>query len=281
MPVAEHRRGEVVERALEVGHGDALVDDEALDLVEHRAVRGVVLVGAEDPAGADDVDRRLAGQHRAGLHRRGVRAQHDGVVGRLGPEGVLHGARRVVGPEVERVEVEPLGLDDRALGDLPAHRHEDVGDPLRQRGDRVPGAGGARSQGSVTSTVSSTSIRSSCSASSSACRAASAWLTAPRAWPTRMPASLRACGGSAPISRLASASGERSPACSSADLLERRRGRSARGDRGERGVAHRVDLVGLQRGDLDGVVLGVGAGHGCLSAARPVDGPVCDVRATV
>ena len=45
-------------------------------------------------------------------------------------------------------------------------------------------------------------------------RSASAWLTAPRAWPTRWPASLRACGGSAPISRLASASGERSPAWS-------------------------------------------------------------------
>ena len=140
MPVAEQRREHVVERALEVGHRDALVDDQPLDLVEHRAVRGVVLVGAEHPARADDVDRRLAGQHRARLHRRGVRAQHDRVLGRLGPEGVLHGARRVVGAEVEGVEVQPLGLDDRALGDLPAHRHEDVGDPLGQRRDRVPGA---------------------------------------------------------------------------------------------------------------------------------------------
>ncbi len=40
---------------------------------------------------------------------------------------------------------------------------------------------GARSTGTVTSTVSSTSIRSSCSASRTSCRAASAWLTAPRA----------------------------------------------------------------------------------------------------
>src|SRR6478735_6021337 len=55
-PLAEHRRGEVVEGALEVGHGDALVDAESFDLVEHRAVRRVVLIGAEDPTGRDDVD---------------------------------------------------------------------------------------------------------------------------------------------------------------------------------------------------------------------------------
>ena len=37
------------------------------------------------------------------------------------------------------------------------------------------------------------------------------------------------------------------------------------GDRLERGVAHGLDLVGLQRRDLDGVVIGVRARHGCLS----------------
>ena len=79
-------------------------------------------------------------------------------------------------------------------------------------GCRAPGT--CRSHGRVTSTVSSTSIRCSVSTSSSAWRFPSAWLTAPLAWPTRWPASLRAWGGSAPISRLASASGDRSPACS-------------------------------------------------------------------
>ncbi len=129
--------GEVVEGALEVGHGDALVDDEPLDLVEHRRVRRVVLVGAEDPARADHVDRRGPGQHGACLHRRGVGAQHQVVVGRVGPEGVLHGAGRVVGAEVEGVEVEPLGLEHRALGDLPAHGHEEVGDVVGHQRDRV------------------------------------------------------------------------------------------------------------------------------------------------
>ena len=145
--------GEVVEGALEVGHRDALVDDEALDLVEHRACawRRTRRCGRPGP-GQIDVDRRRAGQHRARLHRRGVGAQHEVVVGRLGPEGVLHGARRVVGAEVEGVEVEPLGLDDRALGDLPAHRHEDVGDAARTSvvsGCRAPRGGAVRGQRDV------------------------------------------------------------------------------------------------------------------------------------
>ena len=86
---------------------------------------------------------------------------------------------------------------------------------------------GTRSVGSVTSTVSSASIRSACSASSSASRAASACCTAPRAWPTRWPASLRAWGGSAPISRLASASGDRSPVWSIRTCLSASRSAAA------------------------------------------------------
>ena len=55
-------------------------------------------------------------------------------------EGVLLAARRVVGREVQRVEVELLGLDLGPLGQLPAHRDEGVGDVLGQDGDRMPGA---------------------------------------------------------------------------------------------------------------------------------------------
>ena len=54
----------------------------------------------------------------------------------------MRGAGRVVLAEVQRVEVEPLGLDLGSLGHLVAHRDEDVGDPLGQRGQRVPGAAG-------------------------------------------------------------------------------------------------------------------------------------------
>ena len=46
----------------------------------------------------------------------------------------------MVGREVQRVEVELLGLDLGPLGQLPPHRDEGVGDVLGQHGDRVAGA---------------------------------------------------------------------------------------------------------------------------------------------
>ena len=76
-------------------------------------VRRVEVVGAEDLARRHDVDRRLLLEHGADLHRRGLRAQHETGVDRVEEEGVLHLARRVVGAEVERVEVEPLALELR------------------------------------------------------------------------------------------------------------------------------------------------------------------------
>ena len=264
MPSPKSDCEHVVERPAQVGHRDALVDDEPLDLVEDRAVRGVVLVGAEDAAGADDVDRRLAGQHRARLHGTGVGAQHEVVLGRVGPEGVLHRARGVVGAEVERVEVEPLGLDARALGDLPAHRHEDVGDPLGQRRDRVPGAArpAVPGQGDVDDLLDQHPLLG-LGLELGLASGASAWLTAPRAWPTRWPASLRAAGGSAPISRLASASGERSPACSVRACFSSSRPDAA-AIAASASRAHGLDVLLVERGHLDRVVLGVGPGHGRL-----------------
>lgn len=41
-------------------------------------------------------------------------------------ERVLHLARGVIDVEVERVKIEPLVLNLRAFGDIPAHRHEEV-----------------------------------------------------------------------------------------------------------------------------------------------------------
>ena len=126
---------------LQVGHRHALVDGQALDLVEHRRVRRVELVGAVDPARADDVDRR-----------RRARASCGPAPGRCAcaaPGRAVGAARRrrcpsSCGPggraDVERVEVQPLRLELGAVGDLVAHADEDVGDPLGERGERVPGA---------------------------------------------------------------------------------------------------------------------------------------------
>lgn len=64
-----------------------------------------------------------------------------GTVGALDEEGVLHLPGRVVGHEVQGVEVEPLRLDLGALGDLVAHGHEDVRDALHEGRQRVAGPG--------------------------------------------------------------------------------------------------------------------------------------------
>ena len=66
-----------------LAEGRAVVDDQPLDLVEHRRVRlvGVAAIGA---AGADDADRRLLRQHRAHLDRAGVGAQELALAIRVG-----------------------------------------------------------------------------------------------------------------------------------------------------------------------------------------------------
>ena len=146
---------------------------------------------------------------------------------RADEEGVLHRARRVVRAEVERVEVEPLGLDLGALGDLPAHRDEDVLDALHEGGERV-----ARARG--TAVVGQRDVDGLLDQHARVALVLELDLAAlerladrPRACPTRLPASALACGGSAPISRLASASGLRSPACASRASLSASRSAAA------------------------------------------------------
>ncbi len=49
----------------------------------------------------------------------------------------MHAARRVIGGHVQRLEVVPVGLDLRALGDLEAEPDEHVLEPLPRLGDEV------------------------------------------------------------------------------------------------------------------------------------------------
>ena len=150
---------EVSQGALEVGQRDALVDDQALDLVEHGRVRGV-RVAPVHLAEAHDVHRRLLLLHDAHLHGRGVRAQQHAAVGvhdRLGhglallddPEGVVGGARGVAGRRVQRREVVVVELDLGALGDPVAEPDEDVLDLAHGLADEVlvPGRERARRAG--------------------------------------------------------------------------------------------------------------------------------------
>ena len=137
---AEERLGERLDGAGEVGQADVAVDDEALDLVEHRHVGGVGRVAAEHATGGDDVDRRRPGEHRADLHRRRVGAQHGRAGRRAGvvdEQGVEVAARRVPLAHVEGLEVVPVGLHLGALGDLEAEADEDVLEALPRLGHEV------------------------------------------------------------------------------------------------------------------------------------------------
>ena len=119
---------------------DALADDQAFDLREHRRVRQVEVVAAVDAARRDEPHRRLVRLHVADLHRRGVRAQQRApVVGRprvdpapaIGEvERVLHVARGCSARHVERFEVVVVVFDLRAFEDLEAHAREDGLDAL-------------------------------------------------------------------------------------------------------------------------------------------------------
>src|SRR3954451_9199788 len=134
--LAEDRVGEAQQRALEVGERDVLVDRQALDLVELRRV-GRIAVAAVRPSRDHDVQRRRVRLHRADLHRRRVRAQHD--VGRdVERVGVVAaGVRRVV---VEGVEVVVDEVDLRALDAREAEAEEHLLDLAPRLRDEVQAA---------------------------------------------------------------------------------------------------------------------------------------------
>ena len=210
--------------------------------------------------GRHDVDRRLLLEHRADLDRRRLRAQHEARVDRVEEEGVLHLPGRVVGPEVEGVEVEPLALELRTLGDLPAHADEGVDEAL---GDELD-AGGARraapqrGHGDVDALLDEDAL---------VALGLELGLAGRQRLADAAPGLADALAGLGLGARrqrtdLAVGEGERAllPLVRDAHGLEVVEGRRC-GDRRER-VLHRcVDVRRVECGDLDGVVVRVGSGH--------------------
>ena len=150
----EEAARKVSQRRLEVDEGDALVDGESLDLFERRGVRRIERVAAIDHARHDHANRRLGCVHDADLHRRRMRAQQQApgtlLLGRgrhVEVEGVVQVHRRVIGGEVEREEVVPVGLDLGTQGDGEAQGAEDLRDLLDDRGDGMHGADPASARG--------------------------------------------------------------------------------------------------------------------------------------
>ena len=92
---------------------------------------GGVAVAAIDPAGGDDPQGRAERLHRPDLHRRGVGAQHAGLLARgawFQVESIVHRPRRMGFGHVERREIMPLVLDLGPFGDGEA----EVGEDFRQ-----------------------------------------------------------------------------------------------------------------------------------------------------
>ena len=93
------------ERGLEIDERDTFIDGKALDLLEHRRMRGIERIAAVAPPRRHDPDRRRIVLQRPNLDGRRVRAQQD-VATQV--EAVLRVERRVVFGKVERVEVVAL-----------------------------------------------------------------------------------------------------------------------------------------------------------------------------
>src|SRR5437899_1141846 len=112
----EERLAEFVQDPFEVAEMRALVDDEALDLVELRRMRRIRIDAIGAPR-ADHADRRLLRQHRAHLHRRRMRAQQHArtIFLRVEEEGVVHLPRRMALGEIQFCEVVIVGLDVRTF----------------------------------------------------------------------------------------------------------------------------------------------------------------------
>ena len=129
----EQRLDEFVEHSLQVAERDALVNDEAFHLVEHRGV-GRVGVGTEHAARDQHLDRRLFHVHDADLTAAGLGSQHNVV---CDVERILHVAGGMVLRHIQAGKVVVVVLDLRALVNLKAHTGEHVDDLILDEGDRV------------------------------------------------------------------------------------------------------------------------------------------------
>ncbi len=129
---AEQLLRQQVQRALQIGHGDALVDDHPLHLMEHGGVGGVHLVLAVHPAGGDDTDGQLHGVHGPHLHGGGLGAEHHPAV-LVEIEGVRPVPGGVPLTGVEPVEIQLGQLHLRPVQHGEAHADEHFLD-LVQRG---------------------------------------------------------------------------------------------------------------------------------------------------
>ena len=118
-----------------------LIDNQPLNLVEHRRVRHirVATIGA---ARHDDPKRWLGGLHSTDLNWRGVRSQQHPLSTFLFRqiEGVMHLPRRMFRWYVQSRKIMEIVLDIRSLSDCEPHVAKDRDDLVKSLADRVKAA---------------------------------------------------------------------------------------------------------------------------------------------
>ena len=140
--LSEQRLGHGLERSLEIGEREALVDRQTLDLIEDRQVRGVGRLAPVDAPRTDDVDGRWLRLHRSDLRRRGLGPQQElGMPGDRDVEGVPRRAGGVIRGDVEGLEVVPVVLDLGTFHHAVPESEEDVHDLVLGERHRVERAG--------------------------------------------------------------------------------------------------------------------------------------------
>src|SRR6185436_18617800 len=122
------------QRAFEVRHRDAAIDTKALDLEEHRVMRGVRCVPTKDAPRRNHPNRRATPLHRVNLNRRGLRTQRKAL---SGVESVLRLARGMAFRNIQGVEVIEISFDLTIVFHDITKRNEDVFDPLPHQSDRM------------------------------------------------------------------------------------------------------------------------------------------------
>ena len=146
---AEQSADEFFDRAFEVAERNALVHQQAFDLIEHRVVRGVWRIAAKHAARRGDAQRRTPFLHGVNLHRRSLRTQRKRffIAGSREIKRILRAARRMVVRNVQRGEVIKRRFNFGAVFDLVTHRNKDVFDALAQERDRMQMSGGKTASG--------------------------------------------------------------------------------------------------------------------------------------
>ena len=106
--------------------------------MEHRVVRGIVRIGSVHAANRTDLQRRLHRLHRTDLHRGCLRAKQQLSRNFAAEKEVVSGStRRMAIGNVERVEVVPLILELRAVGNSESHAPEHIDDLVNGLGKHM------------------------------------------------------------------------------------------------------------------------------------------------